>query len=468
MTTLAARRFPTMSSTAARQPMAVERPRTWVVLFGLALAHLALGPVLHQNAELATAHAYATLAVGLYWALSSSDSMRVAYVAAYATGAEVLWRMSGAQIFWEFGKYAVVVMFLISIARQRRPDSSARRLAFWYFVLMLPSAMIPVFDLGFAAREALSFNLSGPLALVVSTVFFTGLTVSPAERRTMCLALVAPLLAIAAITLTGILADPELAFGTESNLQASGNFGPNQVSTALTMGALVVLFELLYDKSRFRLLFLPVLVFLTVQSTLTFSRGGLFSFFGAAGAGLVFLARDRRVRGALVFVAILAAAAYYVVLPRLDSLTGGTLVSRFSDTDLTGRDELVRADLEVWKENPVFGVGPGQAEVERQRFIKYAPSHTEFSRMIAEHGLFGVASLIVIAVMFISNVRRTRSGPERMIVVSLIAWGALFTLHAGMRLVAPSFAIGLSCASFAMPRVRGVARGRGTALVSRS
>lgn len=457
MTTLTARRGATAFSTGAPRRIAVDRPGASAVLFGFAVAHVALGPLLYQNAELATAHAFATLGVGLYWALSSRDPMRVAYVAAYTTGAEVLWRMSSARIFWEFGKYAVVVMFVVAMVRQRQSESPARRLAFWYFVLMLPSAMIPVIDLGLGAREALSFNLSGPLALMVSTMFFSGLTILPADRRKLALALIAPLLGIATITLLGILANPDLAFGSESNLQSSGNFGPNQVSAALAMGALLAFFELLYDRDRFRLLLVPVMIFLTVQSALTFSRGGVFSFVGAAAIGLLFLARDARVRGALVVMALLAAITYYVVLPQLDTLTGGTLVSRFSDMDLTGRDELVRADLEIWRENLAFGVGPGQAEAERQRFVKYAVSHTEFSRMIAEHGFFGVASLVVLVAMFIGNVRRKTSAAERMIVVSLIVWAVLFTLHAGMRLVAPSFAIGLSCAAFAMHRGR---RGR--------
>jgi O-antigen ligase len=419
--------------------------------------------MLHQNVELATAHAWATFAVGLWWALSTRDTMRVAYVAAYTTGAEVLWRMSNADIFWEFGKYAVVVMFVAAMARQRYSFTGSRRPVFWYFALMLPSAMIPIIDLGLDAREALSFNLSGPLALMVCAMFFSAMSISAVQRRTLCLALIAPLLGIAGITLMGIVANPDLAFGTESNLAASGNFGPNQVSAALSLGSLLALFEVLYSRGRFRLLLIPVMVFLTVQSALTFSRGGMFSFAGAAAIGLLFVVKDARVRGGLVMMALLGAVTYYVVLPRLDTWTGGTLVSRFSDLDLTGRDELVRADLEIWKENPTFGVGPGQADAQRQRFLKYAPSHTEFSRMIAEHGLFGIASLIVLATMFVGNVRRTKSAAARMIVVSLIAWAVLFTLHAGMRLVAPAFAIGLSCAAFAMQRTRSVPRARATA-----
>src|SRR5688572_3075340 len=143
---------------AGRMPAEVSRPasvdRTWTlpVVFGFALAHVAVGPALHQSVELATIHAWATLAVGVWWALSSRDPMRVAYVAAYTTGAEVLWRMSAADIFWEFGKYAVVLMFVVAMVRERQPDSRARRLALWYFALMVPSAMIPIIDLGLGAR----------------------------------------------------------------------------------------------------------------------------------------------------------------------------------------------------------------------------------------------------------------------------------------------------------------------------
>jgi hypothetical protein len=88
------------------------------------------------------------------------------------------------------------------------------------------------------------------------------------------------------------------------------------------------------------------------------------------------------------------------------------------------------------------------AGLHRQSYSTSAASHTELARALAEHGLLGFASLMVLAAMVIINVRRGQSVPEQAIAVSLVAWALLFMLNAGMRIAAPSFMIGLSAAQF--------------------
>src|SRR5215212_5421371 len=76
------------------------------------IAHIPLAFLLRQSAALATLHALATLGIGLLWACFDRRQERTVYVIAYITGAEVLWRMTDARVFWEFGKYAIVLIAL--------------------------------------------------------------------------------------------------------------------------------------------------------------------------------------------------------------------------------------------------------------------------------------------------------------------------------------------------------------------
>ena len=55
---------------------------------------------------------------------------------------------------------------------------------------------------------------------------------------------------------------------------------------------------------------------------------------------------------------------------------------------------ILLADLELWARNPILGVGPGMAAWGREEILDARISaHTEFSRLLAEHGLFGAAAL---------------------------------------------------------------------------
>ena len=55
-------------------------------------------------------------------------------------------------------------------------------------------------------------------------------------------------------------------------------------------------------------------------------------------------------------------------------------------------------DLDIFYDNLFIGVGPGQANILREKygFGKKVAAHTEFSRMLAEHGILGLISLLIL------------------------------------------------------------------------
>src|SRR5437867_3679493 len=110
----------------------------WVI--GFVALHVLLGVLCKGSRWAATFHALSTLAVGLYLALTTRDLYRVACWGAYAVGAEVLWRLAGAPLPWEYAKYAVSLVLLISFLR------GGPRSFVWtpvaYFLLLLPAAIL--------------------------------------------------------------------------------------------------------------------------------------------------------------------------------------------------------------------------------------------------------------------------------------------------------------------------------------
>jgi O-antigen ligase len=112
---------------------------------------------------------------------------------------------------------------------------------------------------------------------------------------------------------------------------------------------------------------------------------------------------------------------------------------------LTGRDELIRDELEIFLNYPALGVGPGMSEYYHYKFR--VGSHTEYSRLLAEHGLFGLSSILILLVSIWLNLRKEHTNLGKAIVASFSLWSLLFMSSAAMRLVAPAFIFGVGFAT---------------------
>jgi hypothetical protein len=438
------------------QPRQLQQPlmRVWGIPDSkavpvLLLLHLALGPLLVFAPALAALHVGAVTLLGVWWSALSPRTDHIIWVCAYITGAEVMWRMAGAPIFWEYGKYSVIAFLLLTMIRTGRFNGAF--LPFLFFALLLPSSILPTVNMGTdELRKQLSFNLSGPLALAVCTWFFWQITISVEQLQRMFLALICPVVSIASIVLVGILASSKLSFNNSSNFATSGGYGPNQVSAILGLGALAA-FLWIFNKSVPRTLKLTLLIttlFLLVQSALTFSRGGLYAAATSAILASLYLIRDRKLRAqfALGAVAVFV-LVNFLVLPQLDEFTTGALSKRFSDTRMSGRDKIILEDMEVFNDHLLFGVGPGQAKLFREGHNK-AAAHTEFSRMLAEHGVFGLAALLLMIGLALRHFRKAQTPQAKAIVVALTVWSFMSMASVAMRTVEPAFLFGLSAATF--------------------
>jgi hypothetical protein len=408
------------------------------------LAHAGLGALLNQWSVITFFHAALTLLVGLRWAMTA-DAERVASILAYITGSEVLWRMTTDRLPWELGKYAVIAICAVAIVSRGGPKGLLAPLL--CFSLLLPSAALTISALPLEeARQQISFNLSGPLALAMCTGWFRLTELSPVQLQRVFLSIVGPVVAIGTIAVLGIVTAPDLVFNTESNFATSGGFGPNQVSSMFGLAALVALLSLFTTTGTwpFRIVMFGTMCWLATQSALTFSRGGLYAAGGAALVALLCQVRDSKARARLALIAVLMfTVGRYVVWPRLDAFTDGAITARFTETDVTRRDDISSEDLMTWNTHPVFGVGPGLSSLDHDDRII---AHTEFTRLVAEHGSLGAAGIVLMLLVGLHAFRNARSHGGQALVLAMMTWAVLFMLNSAMRTVAPSFMFGLAFA----------------------
>ncbi|MGD9901850.1 MAG: O-antigen ligase family protein [Vicinamibacterales bacterium] len=427
---------------AATPPAAAAAAEGWAGLI-FVLAHVGIALAMqYGSSALTVVHALVTIAIGVKWAIDGRRDGDVATLVAYITGCEVLWRMTNDRLYWETGKYAIV--FVLSLAFVRTRGLRAPVVPVLYFLCLLPSALLTLQELDLVeARNQLSFNLSGPLSLMVAGAFFWNLRISAGERRRIALAIVAPIVGVAAIALVGILTTPNIEFTTESNVMTSGGFGPNQVSAALGLGTLL-LWLLLQERGQTtaqRLVLVGLMGWLAVQSAMTFSRGGLYGAAVGAACSLPFLIVGSRLRLRLVAVPVLLYLGWLVVWPQLDAFTDGKLTARFQETELTHRSEISGSDLEMWAEHPVLGVGPGVSRFDR---VDQRATHTEFTRLLSEHGSFGAVAMLTLLLGIGWRLARRAPAHHKSLTAAMLGWSAAYMGNSAMRLVAPSFAVGLA------------------------
>jgi hypothetical protein len=409
-------------------------------------AHLPLGVLFKSISLLGYLHCFALIGLGLIW-VKQRQLERVAYLCAYFASAEVLWRMTGTSLFWELSKYAMIlIMGLYVLLWGLRGIALIPAAA---LLLLVPAMFLTVSEIGLAhAREFIAFNTSTYVALVACSSFFRPLIISGEELKRLLFALMLPAVSVAFTAFYNTVTSTELRFINDSNFQLSGGFGPNQVSSILGLAAFAAFaFFLLEQNSKFwRWLAGLLSLWFLFQAMMTFSRGGVYCGF-AAIACLIGWIKEKRARNQLLLVGIpVVLLAWLVIFPRLNTFTEGQLARRYEDVQTSNRSTYISEEIALWQENFVFGVGVGEAKLHRKEMT--GASHSEFSRLLAEHGIFGLAVMLLLLVAVVSNHFRSQSSNERSLVVACSVWTVLFTLTAALRLVAPAFILGITFARF--------------------
>jgi O-antigen ligase len=429
---------------------ALSRHARTLLFLGL---HVPLAFLVSQHPLLATAHALMTLAVGVWLVLTRplEDTVQI-QVVGYIAGSEILWRMTNAYVFYEFGKYAVVLILGLAILRRYR-NRTLPAIPVFYFLYLVP-AVIPWFGKAFGiARRRISFTLSGPLSLAISSIYFASRELDADERKELAISVVGPVIATATLVIHGLItAGSSLRFGRSSLNNAFVGWGTNQLSNLLALGVIFCWLWAVEKKTPFWIRVLGVTLmsgFLTL-AIITFSRGGVLISVLALAATLPFLLSGQKNRWFVLLVVLCLLGAFvYLVIPWIVDLTGGMAVERYSDTDTTDRLELALSELRLWLDHPT-GVGVGRARyyVDEYALDHDLMAHVEYTRLVAEHGILGLLSLALLMVGAWVRYTQADNLASKTWTVALLCYALLYMGHSSMRTVAPGLLYGITWAGF--------------------
>ncbi|WP_307299176.1 O-antigen ligase [Flavobacterium sp. SORGH_AS_0622] len=246
--------------------------------------------------------------------------------------------------------------------------------------------------------------------------------------------------------------------GTQSNFETSGGFGPNQVSTILGLGMFVFFTQfILFSKSKRAILLNGfLLVFITYRGIVTFSRGGIITAVGMIVCLLFLLYRNSNARGRGKFILIFVVTALMGLgIWTYSSIqTSGLIEKRYANKDargrekkdrLGGREEIMDAEIKLFLDDPILGVGAGLSKSRRLEYLKEeAASHNEITRMLSEHGIFGIFGLLI---LFITPFVLYINNRQHLYFLSCVVFWLLTINHAAMRIAAPAFIYALSLLS---------------------
>ncbi|PUU68088.1 hypothetical protein DBB36_20695, partial [Flavobacterium sp. WLB] len=307
-------------------------------------------------------------------------------------------------------------------------------------------------------KKALVFNLSGPFCLAISSIYMYKRRILFTDLQNILTTMGMPIITTVIYLFLYNPSVKDVVTGTSSNFETSGGFGPNQVSTILGLGMFIFFTQLiLFSKSkRIVLLNILILIFISYRGIVTFSRGGVITGAAMIVLSLLFLyyfsnARAKK-KFILIFVLIGSMGVGTWVYSSLQ--TRGLIEKRYANQDakgrvkkdrLGGREAIMDADLKLFLDNPILGVGAGIGKKMREESLGQAvASHNEISRMLSEHGLFGIIGLLILLivpfVLYINN-------RQHLYFLSFFAFWLLTINHAAMRTAAPAFVYALTLLS---------------------
>lgn len=412
-------------------------------LVGWSVLHVFVAIAMKYVPGVATLHGLlvilACVAVG-----ASGRAQHVVSMAAYAAGCEVMWRSGDAAIPWESGKYLVMLVLGLSMLRRAKPPAALPFLYLASIMVSMPLSLGAVAGLNHA-RKLILFNLSGPLAMFVVLWFVSGRRDWVVDRWKIFVIALGPILGTAAVGTFRLARATSVQFKMASSSFAAGGFGANQVASILSLGILLLFIAVVVSRraGQMRWLLAGLMAYLIGQTALTMSRSGLAMALGGAVILSLHYIRSRRNRTMLVFAAVMVFLLFNaVLLPFLQGFTGGVFLERFTDTGLSQRDLIMRTDIKMFLESPLLGVGPGVGAMRRLQMlgVPYA-SHTEFTRMLAEHGVLGLLGLAAMVAALYRVYRRIPDVESRGVAGALLTWALLFLSVNGFRLATPAFAV---------------------------
>ncbi len=424
----------------------------------LILLHASIGALVFSFPIAAKIYGILIFLVSLYFIIKTRNkNNEVLYAAAYIVGSEVFLRMTGGNPNHEFAKYSVIVFLIIGMLFS---GFSKNALPYWIFlILLIPGIIIGTQTLSLQAdniRKTILFNVSGPLCLGIASLYCYNRKITLEEVNNILLLMGLPIIScMVYLTIYTPELKEVLIKGNSSNTDTSGGYGPNQVATLLGLGMFVFFTRILFA-SRHKIFFLINLILflgMSYRGLLTFSRGGIITSITMIIILLIILYLNSKSYGKLKMIYLIGFLVAVMVFTWFytENQTGGFIGKRYSNEDalgrkkddnFTGRGKLAAGEMDMFFENPFFGVGAGKGtEIRSSELGVLTASHDEITRMLAEHGALGILALMI---LFFTPIFLYIDNKQNIYIFCFLLFWLLTINHAAMRTASPSFVYALA------------------------
>lgn len=422
----------------------------------LILFHVGIGFAIFLVPFLAKIYGYAIFIFGTYYIIKKQNKNNEALmVAAYVVGSEVFLRMTQGNPLYEISKYAVMVYVFMGMYFSGFSKGAA---PYWIFLLLLiPSVVLTTFVLDFDTnvKNTIAFNISGPVCLGVASLYTFRRRIPLNQMNSILLSMGLPIISCMIYLSFYAPNIREVVTSTGSNGITSGGFGPNQVATILGMGMFIFFSRIILEsRTKFMVIInLIIALNITYRGVLTFSRGGMITGLMMIVLLLFFLYSKSNFKGRvkLNYIIVLVALAFITTWGYTSFQTSGLIDKRYANQDalgraktskFTGREDIAKAEIDIFIKNPIFGVGVGKGMEERAVLDKNAlVSHDEITRMLAEHGSLGIICLLI---LFFTPLVLYLENKFNMYLLCFVTFWFLTINHAAMRTAAPAFVYSLA------------------------
>lgn len=422
----------------------------------LILFHVGVGFLVFLFPFVSKIYGYAIFILGALYIIKKQNKNHEALMAAaYVVGSEVFLRMTGGNPLYEISKYGVMVFIFIGMYYS---GFSRGATPYWIFILLLiPGVILSTFVLNFGTdiKNAIAFNISGPVCLAVASLYTFRRKISISQMNTILLCMGLPIVTCMTYLTFYTPNIRDVITSTQSSFEASGGFGPNQVATILGLGMFIFFSRIILESRTKYMVIINLILAMNIsyRGIVTFSRGGMVTGFLMIILLLLFLYSKSNFSGRvkLNYLIVFITIAMVGTWAYTSFQTGGLIDKRYANQDaagrkkesqFTGREDVAKGEIAVFLANPIFGVGVGKGvEVRQAETGDGTLSHDEITRMLAEHGTLGIIGLLI---LFFTPLFLYIENKFNMYLLCFVTFWLLTINHAAMRTAAPAFVYSLS------------------------
>lgn len=374
--------------------------------------------------------------------------------AIYYVSLEVLLRVTNSTVGYEMAKYFAAI--LLMFGEYLCPIKAKKGIWLLFLLLLIPGFFVTDWDVNDISKQVRSM-ISGPILLGVSAYYFTGRVVNISTYIRLMRMLLFPILSLAIVITLKTPDYSEIEFRSSSNFATSGGFSPVHISSVLGVGVIVLtIFQILRIKIfKYNWIDILLLTFLIFRILLSFSRSGtasaVITIIITLFVGYIEFRKRIKFSNFIIF-AVLMFGILSIVWTQVNDITGGMAYNRFTGRNTTGerledittnRSELFEQEINFFVDNPILGIGVGMTQDTRIKYYNNPhSSHTEYSRLLAEHGFLGVVALIILIVVPL-RIFVHRKGYSKVFLIMFILYSLILLSTASTRTSLPLLIYGL-------------------------